>query len=235
MLNINGKIFSGTIINNARIINGQDGDGKTQKFNKTKQVDSQNVETISINSTFADVTISTSKNTFIEVHIYGTAVLDGELNFDIQLVKDEIKIISKFSGTRCFNSNLKLDVNIPYKTFNKIVTRSTSANINLGDVSAEQIKIHTVSGDVETYANTRNMSIITTSGDVEVYTSPKNEDIDLYISTTSGDVLVQLNKIGHLNLSTDSVSGKIKNTHKLNGEFTADVDIITASGNIKIL
>ena len=50
----------------------------------------------------------------------------------------------------------------------------------------------------------------------------------------SGNVSVEFNNIGHINLSTNSMSGNVKNLHKERRGYNADVDISTMSGNISI-
>ena len=79
-----------------------------------------------------------------------------------------------------------------------------------------------------------NAFITTTSGDVELSINA-TEDIEVEISTVNGDVLTKLNNIGQVNLSTSSVNGDIENRHKKETGYTADVDISTVNGDIKVM
>ena len=50
----------------------------------------------------------------------------------------------------------------------------------------------------------------------------------------SGDVSAEFNNIGHINLSTSSMSGDVRNRHKESRGYNADVYISTMSGDIRI-
>ena len=50
----------------------------------------------------------------------------------------------------------------------------------------------------------------------------------------SGYVSAEFNNIGHINLSTSSMSGDVRNRHKESRGYNADVDISTMSGDIRI-
>lgn len=234
MININGRIFSGSTVTiiNGRMVKGG-GTGKIQKFDEKKSEDANNVEKILIDSTFVDVNISVSNSSSVEAYFYGQAEVDGDVNFDVRMVNRELKITLKFTGN-CYNGNLKLDVTVPDKTFKAISAKSVSADITLSEnVSTEHLKVKTHSGDLETNATFATASITTMSGDVELYINAI-KDIDVEISTMSGDVSTEFNNIGHVNLSTSSMSGDVRNRYKGGAGYTADVDISTMSGDIRI-
>lgn len=234
MISINGRVFSGsnvTIIN-GRVING-DGTGETQKFDERKSEDCNNIEKISIDSTFGDVNVSVSNSSKVEAHFYGEADVDGEVNFDVRVVNRELRITLNSTGN-CFNGNLKLDVTVPQKTFKVISAKSSSADITLNEgVSTDYLKVKTQSGDLETNATANNVSISTMSGDVELFINA-TQDINVEVSTMSGDVSAEFNNIEHINLSTSSMNGDVRNRHKGIKGYTADVDISTMNGDIRI-
>lgn len=234
MISINGRVFLG---NNVTIVNGRvisgGGTGKFQKFDERKVKDCSNIEKIAINSTFVDVNVSVSNSSKVEAHFYGEANLDGDVNFDVRVVNRELKITLEFTGN-CFNGNLKLDVTVPQKIFKVISAKSLSANITLNEgVSTDYLKVKTQSGDLETNATVNTVSVSTMSGDVELCIDA-TQDINVQIFTMSGDVSAEFNNIGHINLSTSSMSGDVRNRHKGNNGYTADVDISTMSGDIRI-
>lgn len=234
MIYINGRVFSGS---NVTIINGQvvneGGTGKTQKFDENKSENADNVEKITIDSTFVDVNISVSNSSNVDAHFYGQADVDGEVKFDVRLVNRELKITLNVTGN-CYNGNLKLDVTVPHKTFNAISAKSSSADIILNEgVATDHLKVKTQSGDLETNASFTNASITTMSGDVELCINA-NKDIVVEISTMSGNVSTEFNNIGQVNLSTSSMSGNVRDRHKGGTGYTADVDISTMSGDISI-
>lgn len=233
MINIKGRIFSGSNVTiNGRVVNGG-GTGKTKKFDEKKSEDANNVEKIAIDSTFVDVDISVSNSSRVEAHFYGQAEVDGDVDFDVRMVNRELRITPKFTGN-CYNGNLKLDVTVPGKTFKVISAKSMSADITLSEnVSTEHLKVKTQSGDLETSATFANASITTMSGDVELSINA-SRDISVEIFTMSGDVSTEFNNIGHVSLSTSSMSGDVRNLHKGGTGYTADVDIFTMSGDIRI-
>lgn len=234
MISINGRVFSGsnvTIINE-RVISGG-GTGKTQKFDKRKSEDCNNIEKIAIDSTFGDVNVSVSNSPKVEAHFYGEADVDGEVNFDVQVVNCELRITVNFTGN-CFNGKMKLDVTVPQKTFKVISAKSPSADITLNEgVSTDYLKVNTQSGNLKTNATVNNVSISTMSGDVELYINAK-ENISVKISTMSGNVSAKFNNVGYIDLSTSSMSGNVRNRHKGETGYTANVDISTMSGDIRI-
>lgn len=234
MININGRIFSGSNVTivNGRVISGG-GTGKTQNFDERKSEDASSVEKIAIDSTVADVNISVSNSSKIEAHFYGQADIDGDIDFDVRVVNRELRITLKFTGN-CYNGSLKLDVTVPHKTFNAIAAKSSSADVTLCEgVSMEHLKVKTQSGDLETNATFTNASVTTMSGDVELYIDA-TKDIAVEISTMSGDVSAEFNNIGYIDLSTSSMSGDVRNRHKGGTGYTAVVDVSTMSGDIRI-
>ena len=234
MISINGRVFSGSNVTivNGRVISGG-GIGKTQKFDERKVEDCSNVEKITIDSTFGDVHVYVSNSSKVETHLYGEADIDGDINFDVQVVNRELRITLKSTGN-CFNGNLKLDVSVPKKTFKVISAKSSSADITLNEgVSTDYLKVKTQSGDLETNATVNNISVSTMSGDVELFIDA-TQDINVEVSTMSGDVSAEFNNIGHINLSTSSMSGDVRNRHKESRGYNAYVDISTMSGDIRI-
>ena len=177
--------------------------------------------------------MSVSNSSKIEAHFYGEAEIDGDVNFDVRAVNRELRITLQFAGN-CFNGNLKLNITVPQKTFKAISAKSSSADITLNEgVSTDYLKVKTQSGDLETNATFNNVSVSTMSGDVELCIDATN-DISVEVSTMSGDVSAEFNNVAHINLSTSSMSGDVKNRHKGSKGYTADVDISTMSGDIRI-
>lgn len=221
-----------TVINNPfRNIIGKT---KLKKYDERKSETAENVEKITVDSTIADVNMLVSDSSDIEVHFYGEAKLNNDLNLDIQHRKDEVIIKLKYEGT-CSNGNLKLDIAIPNKQYEVIKVESASADINLNEgVSAKCIEVETSSGDIITDATFAKTNISSMSGDVELYVNA-NEDISVEVSTMSGDISVQFNNINSIDLSTSTMSGDIRNKHSGSLEgYNANGDISTMSGDIVI-
>ena len=169
MININGRVFSGdnVAIVNGRVINGGE-NAKPKKFDERKSEDCSNIDKILIDSTVVDVNVSVSNSSKIEAHFYGESEIDGDVNFDIQLINRELRITLQLIGN-CYNGNLKLDITVPQKTFKVVSVKSSSANITLNEgISTEWLKVKTKSGDLETNATANNISISTMSGDIRI-------------------------------------------------------------------
>lgn len=231
-MNIKNIFMNGTTIINGRGISCG-GIGTPQKFDERKSEDCSNIDKISIDSAFSNINVCVSNSSKIEAHFYGEAEIDGDVNFDVQVVNRKLIITLEFTGT-CFNGNLKLDVTVPKKTFEIISAKSLSADITLNKgVSTDYLKIKTQSGDLETNAKVNNVSVSTMSGDVELCIDA-TQDINVEVSTMSGDVSAKFNNIGYINLSTSSMSGHVKNRHIGSIGYSADVDISTMSGDITI-
>lgn len=234
MNKINGIVFSenNVIIVNGRVISGG-GTSKLQKFDERKAKDCSDIDKIAIDTTAAEVNVSVSNSSKVEAHFYGEAEIEGDVNFDVQVENHELRIILQFTGN-CFNRNLKLDVTVPQKKFKVISAKSSSADITVNKgVSTNHLKVKTQYGNLEINATVNNVSASTMSGNVELCIDAIG-DVSVEVSTKSGDVSAEFNNIADINLFVSSRSGDVKNRHKGGKGYTADVNISTMSGNIRI-
>ena len=236
MIQINGVSFSGSniqIIGN-RILGGEAA-GKKQTIDDKREIDSSNVEKMSINSIFADVRIVPSDSNKIEVWCHGEAEISGVINFDVQTVENLLKVILEFNGDFWwYQGTIRLDITVPKKLFKKISFESKSSDLTVENgVLAEVIKADTMSGDVEIAFSSNEIEVSTQSGDVDLEVNATS-DVRAKVSTMSGDVTACFNNIGQLNLSTKTMSGDVENHHKARNGYTANVNITTMSGDIDI-
>lgn len=234
MFNINDGIFSWRTVSfgNGRNISVE-GIGELQNFDERKSEDASNVEKIAIYSTIGDVNISVSNSSKIEAHFYGQAGIDGDIYFDVRVVNRKLMITLILIGN-CYNSNFKLDVTVPHKTFKAISTISLSGDVTLSEgVSMERLKVDNQFGGLKTSATFGSASITTLTGDVELYIDAKKH-INVEIFTTYGDVSVEFDNVGYIDLYACSKDGDVRNLHKNKTGYTADVDIFTIEGEIKI-
>ena len=160
MIIIKGANISGAVITDGVVINGDNGDkGNQRTFDEKKSEETNNVKKILIDSATINVDVSASNSSKIEARLYGQAIIDGKVNFDVKRVGDALKIVAELTGIT-YNGNLQLDVVVPYKMFDLISAESSSANIVLGrGVIAESIRLISTSGDLETDAEFANASI----------------------------------------------------------------------------
>ena len=229
MFSINGKR---TLGRNATITGGRIIHERGNLIDELKSKKADNIEKISIDSDVIDVKISLSNSSIVEAHLYGQANINGCINFDVYIVKNELRVILNIEGT-CYGT-LKLDITVPPKIFKKIKLNSISADITLNEgVSTEYIEMETQSGDIQTNATFAKAYVSTISGDVKAYINAK-EKISAEISTISGDVLTKLKNVGKIKLSTRSLSGDIKRNHKKGIGHSASINISTTSGDITV-
>lgn len=224
----NVTMLNGVLINGSSTV-------KAQKFDEKKEVDARNVEKITIGSTIADVKISVSNSSKMEVHFYGEANVDGNIEFNTHMKdRGELEVTVDFKGN-CYNGNLKLDVTVPRKTFEAISTLTQSSNITVEEhVSTYYLTLRTKSGNVNTNADFNQVYVQTMSGNVRVHVNAK-QNIVTQISTMSGNVVAEFNNIGYIgHLTTSSMSGRVRNYHKARKGYEAEAYISTMSGNITI-
>lgn len=233
---INGNIFSGsnvTIIQNGRVLVNGVGAGTLRKYDERKFEEASKVEKITINSTLAQVNVSVSDSSKVEVHFHGEANLDGQIKFVVKRILNEIKIKVQYDGN-CYDGSLNLDVTVP-KTLKAIVAKTMSAGVELKKgVSAQSVRIETNSGRVTTYATFTKAFISTMSGSVELYVEAK-QNISLDISTMSGSISAEFEHVRDINISARTMTGRIRNQHKGDSYgYNANANISTMSGSIFI-
>ena len=222
---------------NVVIVNGQNVSGgkniKLKKFDERKSEDCSNIDKIKISSVLANVNVSVCNSSAIEAHFYGEAQIDGDIEFNVKVLRQELIIILEIIGT-CLTGKLNLDITIPQKVFKAISITSSSGNINLNKgVSAKQINVSSMSGSLNLNADVNDISAHTMSGDIAICIDA-HQFVTTTISTMSGDVSATFNNIGHINLHTKTMSGTVKDNHKTDGCYSAYVEISTMSGNIRI-
>lgn len=208
--------------------------GKVQKFDERKLENANNVQKIIIDSNVFDVHVSVSASSNVETRFYGEAEIDGNISFKVENVNRELRITSNFEGI-CYNSNLRLDIIVPQKTFSSITFNSVSSNITIGEgVSANFIKVDSQFGNVKTNATFTNASISTTSGCIELYANAKEDNISFKISTKNGNVSAKFSSIGYLELFTRSITGNVTNHYSSQSGYHANGFIFTKTGDISI-
>ena len=240
MIKINGKVFSNLFSgnNNVVIVNGRkitacEGERELKTFDEKKIEDGSKIEKITIDSNIVDVDIIASNSSNVETHFYGQAESNGNIEFDVNLVKHELKITVTIVGD-CYNSNFKLIVGVPNKTFKEIFVKTTAADISFsGNIFAENLKVETLSGDIQTCATFNSISANSMSGDIELCINA-NSDLIVDISTISGNVSADFENIARINISSSTLTGNVRNYHENQTGYSVDGDISTMSGNIRI-
>lgn len=121
-----------------------------------------------------------------------------------------------------------------------VEAKSISITCKDGDVeigkktSVESIKIQTTSGDVDTEANFANATINTKKGDVDLAISAER-NIDIDISTTKGDISIELHNIGTMMIIPKVPTDRYENSSVYDGgRYSANIKVTTFSGEVCI-
>ena len=234
MISINGGIFGGT---KGRKSTNRNGVGEKKKkilvFDERKVENPLDIESIRIDLIVGEVNISVSSSSEIETHFYGEVETEGEAKFSVQVANKELKIAFKITD-KCYKHNLKLDVVLPKKIFFEISARTLSGNIALGkNVSAYDLNLQTINGNVETDAEFADAYISTNNGNVNVNVAAQ-ENLWVEISTMNGDVVTTFNNVRLIIFYANSMYGKVKNSHNCKNGYLANVEILVMKGDVTI-
>lgn len=210
-INISGNIVGSNITfttANASIRDSND-------FDEELPFDANSVERINIDSD-VEVNMSVWNSSHTTVHFYGRAdIAKEDIWFDARIIEHELKVQLKFIDD-CFNSNLKLDIKVPYKTFKAIFADITSGDFSLDQgVSMESLRVSNTSGNVK----------------LKLYAT---KDIEVGISTMCGSVSAEFHNVNFSYLATCSLSGTVRNYHKSGNGYLANVNISTTMGDITL-
>ncbi len=228
-INNDGNI---TIVN-GRIISGGCSSAESKKIDEIKRIRAEKISTIKIDSDLADVTVASNSTDNIEIHYYGEVYTKGNLRFNVTTSDDEINVSAKIKGN-AFNSSLKLNVLIPQKLFKIISIKCQNGSTELGrNVEAEQLKIDSQNGNVESEGFFYEINAKSINGSVDIAINAKN-DIEIFASSTNGNVNVELGNIGLCNISTSSINGSAKNRHNATGKYKATGNVSSINGSVRV-
>lgn len=250
-MNINGKnfFFGNVMIVNGKIISGRK-KGKKREFRESKSQASENVEKIAIDSACSKINVISTNLSDIGINFFGQAYVDGDVKFDVQVVKRELRIVVEVEGN-CYESDFELNVFLPQKAYKAMCIEGCFGNIFIGgaDVSIEKLEVKTSSGKIELRKGTctRQLAVETVSGNVYVEEGYGTERMKvktssgkivigkwvvsklLILKTTSGNVNI-INS-GVENVEVETSSGKINISEEL---LTKKVKLQTTTGDIDI-
>lgn len=232
---INGKVYRGNVtIVNGWVISGDSyNDSVSKKFDETKKESANGVDRITIDSD-VNVKVSACNKSDVIAHLHGSAILDGELDFSLTRVGDEIRVSVKSNGSYLIScSSLTIDVQIPARAFEKLYVESKNADIDVASsVSANTITVDNKNGNIDVSAIFQALNLECKNGNVDV-NSEARCDVRLDVTSKNGNVDVSLGNIGTSKVSVDSKNGGCKNNPRLSGKYTASGYIISKNGNAR--
>lgn len=242
-ITINGKTFSSNNVNHSPDI-------QNFKVNKEERIAVNGLTKFSIGSENVPIEVRVTDQPVAIFSLNGTVGGSKDMGLNIRRWSDEL-MVDVLSPSVCFNSNVKLTIELPKMKFERIELKNVSGDVHLDEgVSARGVEIKTKSGNVhlDEGVSVLDLVIKTTSGNVDTqatferaqfstksgelnFTVNAMKDIFVEASSVSGNVLGKLNNIRHANVRQDTVSGFCRNCHDENEGHIANIWISTVSGN----
>jgi len=226
---------------------------KTEEINDSKSFNIEEINEIVIDLASADINIIPVKEGELIVHLYGK--ISTNIRKDVpELIAyktgDKLYIETYNPNEIIIGINIRqidLDVYVPEKDLASLNIEASSSDISIIGIKAADLKIKNISGDirVEELVSEKiwidstsgdialidyigNIDIETTSGRISLLDGELNEDI--YIVSTSGDVLIEQEQASDMNIR--SISGDLKIKLPESAKFYLDAK--TTSGDINI-
>jgi len=208
---------------------------------KEKSFDVNQGETITIETSGADVKIKSWDKNEVYVKILGSKRAEERMNFVIEKSGNEVRVISKRKMNSFFNFwgglNLRIEAITP-KNFNvnietsggdvdadnlngKFNLTSSGGDIKLNSLTGELI-VKTSGGDIELINTSGKINATTSGGDIEC----KNISGKISVKTSGGDINIQA-KEGEIDAVTSGGDIKISLENNFNG-----IKANTSGGNI---
>lgn len=117
----------------------------------------------------------------------------------------------------------------------KISIETMSGDVSISkQASFDGVEVETSTGDIEIEGSFADADVESHSGsvDLEVYAKSK---ISINATTTTGDVDIKLHNVGELRLIPKTKTGDISSSYNSSrGDYTAEINVTTASGDIEI-
>ncbi|MDH7605933.1 MAG: DUF4097 family beta strand repeat-containing protein, partial [Melioribacter sp.] len=190
---------------------------------KEKSFNVNQGETITIETSGADVKIKSWDKNEVYVKILGSKRAEERINFVIEKSGTEVRVISKRKMNSFFNFwgglNLRIEAFTP-KNFN-VNVETSGGDVNADDLNGK-FKLTSSGGDIKLNGLTGELILKTSGGDIELVNTSGNLD-----AATSGGNIVCKNVAGKISVNT---SGGDINIQAKEGE----IDAVTSGGDIKI-
>lgn len=187
----------------------------------------EDLDSLSIDLVFEDVTIYREKREDIELRYYG--IFSDAMSDDAPHYTIEDKNHGRFKvkwDNLVGENRAKVDIYLPESYELPLFFNLVSSDLKASRLEHESMEIHTVSGDIR-FEDIKldSFMVSTISGDLRV----ENQKVDFFeVKTTSGDIRIEQSDIEKMNVKT--VSGEIR----LNlDEHKGDIELETSSGDIR--
>lgn len=214
--------------------------GIVQTVGERRNVEAKQIEGIEIDTESIDVEVVASNTQMIEATFYGQAKFSQGVYMELYFRNKGNKLQIRILGEQDYSEgkNLKLRVVVPTKRFYQITAKSSLGDITIGKkVSAQNVKVKTIHGDVKTSGIFANVEINTESGNIQVCDVVQS-GMRIKTTTISGDISVKLNGVDNdkFILIADTMKGEVKTNFGMTCKsgFQTSVETYTKKGDISV-
>lgn len=210
-----------------------------KKFDERKSVDANDIQIININCCSADITLKPNYDkdcSSIDVHFFGEAIINGSIEFSVYKLFNELQVTIT-SNASFINSKLKLEINVPSRSFKTINVESKNGSIQIcHDVVMQDLKVRTQNGSLDSCGVFKNVYANTMNGNIEIVVRSES-DLNFDVQTMNGSTIIFLYKIGTCKLQVTSLNGKVKNSFIDSSDYpyTARGRVTSMNGNAVIV
>lgn len=242
----NFNIFDGVTIINGHFINssGFFDNSLRKDFDKIEKISASGVSRINVSSDIVNVKISACDTNNVTAHLYGSAIMDGDLKLSVMKTNDEITVcvkledsssnISTFGSSNIITDKLIMDINIPNETFELLFVESKNGSIEIApSVNTNNLTIVNSNGSTNVLSSFQALNIEHKNGSVKV-DSKAYCDVALSINCANGGIDVSLENIGTSNVTIDSLNGTCNKNPRLTGKYTSYGHIRSVNGSISL-
>lgn len=219
---------------------GEKMQGIIRTVEERRNVEVKQIEGIEIDTESIDVEVTASDTQIIEATFYGQAKFPNDVDMELYFRQKGNQIQIKILGEQDYSEgkNLKLKVVVPTKRFYQITVKSSFGDIIIGKkVSAQNVEVKTIHGDVRTSGTFAHVEINTESGKIQVYDVVQS-GMRIKTTTISGDISVKLNGVDNdeFILIADTMKGEVKTNFGMTCKsgFQTSVETFTKKGDISV-
>ena len=188
-----------------------------------------NPDTIYIDSDIS-ISIYPSDEKYSYFEIFDAEVFEFE-KFDIIDSNDEMQVEIKVQNDIDKVNFASIDLYILEEYLFEIIARTNKANINI-EADTVKLEVSTTSGNIFISEGVC-MRLKSESGDIDLDIEAC-EDTEIYASTTSGDISINMLDVDSYCGEVESASGNVCDNFGDGGEFTPYLNVKTESGDIEL-
>lgn len=231
--NINNLCARNVQINGKDVkVNGRDiVPEECRRVEERKTISAIDIKRISICTKRADINIVEADSYVIDIRLYGRTREQNQISFlNVTASKNKLEInLDEYEM-----SNLALEVKLPKKLFQKVEVTSRQGDIFICEgITTNKLNMQTMSGDIDAKCTFTHLLAIASSGDINIATIAEKDIANACIQSKSGDIVVQFENVGNMELTMQTMSGDAKNYRTAKGgKYSANVNLNTISGDI---